>query len=292
MRGCTGAELDQLLELRRVLGRRADDVRDAALEVHRAIEHVRDGATDAVPVLPPHRARGVVLAERLDDLARQVAVTHDELRAADRSAVVGAAAWVDGRIGEHATVHDALHAGDELWGRWRHAVLTRDAGVLASPAYLSGSAGTHLAGAGWRQQLAATGEDLRRLRGGAAVEAVGTSQGRVARAVARFQGSRAGAVTRLGGRALGVAGIGMGVADMVDGYRAGDEEQVLTGALGTAASIAMLSGAPPVQLAGAVVAAGLLVYEHREQLGAGVRAVGRGVGAAAGAAAAFVRGLF
>jgi hypothetical protein len=63
----------------------------------------------------------------------------------------------------------------------------------------------------------------------------------------------------------------------VQSWQEGDTEAAVTGALATASSIAMLSGVPALQVAGAIVQGGLLVYEHREQLAAGVSAIGSGL---------------
>lgn len=290
----TGADLGALHEVRRTVGRRADDIDDGALAVRRAVAAFRSSSTDFVPPLPPHHARGVALADRLDELGRRVERCRDGLVAADRWAGLAAANWLADRQGDHGTATDARMAVVEYVERGRRSVLAGERiDVVWHRAFLDPEVGAHFAGAGWRTQLAESGQDLRRLAGrghGAFSPAGGAS--RWGRAVDRFGASRAGAVTRLGGRALGVAGIAMGAVDVVEGARAGDEERVVTGALSTAAGIAVMSGFPPAQLAGAVVAGGLLVYQYRAEITAGLGRVGDGVRAAATAAADFVKGLF
>lgn len=289
-----GADLDGLHEVRRVLGRRADDLGDSALAVHRAVEAFRASSTDFVPPLPPHLARGVGLADRLDQLGRQVERCRDALVAADRWAGVAAASWVADRQGEHATATDARTATVEYWQRWRRSTLVgEDPGAVVHQRFVDPEVDAHFSGAAWRAQLTDSRHDLRRLVGrGQGAFSPGGGSGHWSRAVDRFGASRAGAVTRLGGRALGVAGVAMGAVDVYEGARAGDEERMATGALSAAAGIAVMSGFPPAQLAGAVVAGGLLVYEYRAEIADRTRAVGRGALAAAEAAARFVDGLF
>ena len=89
-----GAELPEVAELRRVLGRRADDVAAEAEDVGAAIDRFRARSSEYVPHLPAHRARGAELAGRLDELGFRVERTRDSLAAADR--------WVTTRIARTA----------------------------------------------------------------------------------------------------------------------------------------------------------------------------------------------
>ncbi len=289
MTGRVGADLDELQVLRRVLGRRADEVEDAAATIGWHLDRYRAvAAQDAVP-LPPHRARSAALAGRLDALGRRVARSHEGLVAADRWVGTAAALWAVERKGQADAAGDVVELA-------RVARQGRTGDLRASP---------WLRGASARAVVAESAADLRQVFGGPSPAGTGPVAGTSGRAVAgglagrlaghadRFWASRAGAVTRLGGRTLGVAGLALGAVDTVDALRAGDDERAWTSGLGTAAGAAMLSGIPPLQLVGAVVSAGLLLHAYRDELADGVRAVGRGISAAADAATGFLAdGLF
>ncbi len=332
MTGRVGADLDELLELRRVLGRRADDVDDAAAAVGHGIDRFRGSSSAYVPSLPPHRTRGAELAARLDDLGHRVARTHGAMVAADRWIGVRAALWAEGVKG---TVDDAVDGWHGLLGVWagtRRAVLearhpdewnyadvkagevargrrptadevrrirdhrnARNEVVRARLARVE----AHIAGPLHEMSLAGivadTRQDVQRLlgRGLGSYRSPADVGGRLGTTLDRFRSSRAGAVTRIGGRALGGAGLVLDAADTYRALRAGDEERAWTSGLRTVAGAAMLSGFPPVQLLGGVVTGGVLVYEYRDEIADGARALGRGIGSAASAAANFfTEGLF
>lgn len=110
-----GADLDEVTELRRVFGRRADDVDDEAAAVGSAIDRFRARSSEYVPPIPPHRARGAELAARLDELGLRVERSRDAMRAADR--------WVGARAVESGyTAETARQAGVAAWrtvpGTW------------------------------------------------------------------------------------------------------------------------------------------------------------------------------
>lgn len=281
-----GADLAALLELRQVLGHRAGEVEEGARGVGRSIGRFLASSSAHSPAVAPHHARGDAIGDRLGDLGRRVARVHDAMAAADRWVGTDAALWAVQRHGEVATVTDGWH------GTVAASREVRRRGLPDGPA--GGWVASTFEDAGWRTAVADTRADVRHVLGrGAGAWRSGGAAGRWGRAVERFGASRAGSVARLGGRVLGVAGLAVGANDAVRGWRDGDRERLVTGMLGTAAGIAMVSGFPPAQLVGAVVAGGLLVYEYRAELADGVRAVGRGIGGAAGAAADFLtRGLF
>lgn len=284
MTGPVGADLDELVELRRVLGRRADDVADGAAAIGWSVDRVRAAGPLEVPPLPPHRVRGQELAARLDELGRRVERARAALEAADRWAGTSAVLWGLERKGERDAAVDGWHGTATALAAARRRVLGGAAPDLS-----------WLAGASAAEQYAATVADVRHVvgRGPGSHRATQQAMGRWAAHLDRFRASRAGSVTRLGGRALGVVGVVGGALDTWDAVRAGDEERAWTSGLGTAAGVAMLSGFPPLQVAGAVVTGGLLVLEHRDELAGAARAVGATVSEAASAAADFLhRGLF
>lgn len=130
MTGRTGAELSELSELRRVLGRRADDLADGARGVDAALDRFRARSSDYVPHLPPHGARGLQLAARLDELGFRAERAHDQIRHADRWAATHAAGWLHDRDQDRRAVMDVAnggwYGGRGSWSRFRRAVLDLD----------------------------------------------------------------------------------------------------------------------------------------------------------------------
>lgn len=304
MSGATGGDLAQIGELRRGLGHRHWGVGGEARDLGVALRRFAARSSDYVPHLPAHQLRGEQLADRIDELARQVERTRDAMAAADRWLGTTAARWLFERESDRQTVRDGWDAARALSGRVDR--------VHEATAALLREGGSRL----WRNGA----DEVRALlrRGPAGSRALDRAAGGLARASAFARSPAIRAVTRVGGRAFAAAGIAVSAADVVNGYREGDTEQLTTGALGVGAGAAMLMvGCPPAMLAGAVVAGGLLVWEYREEIGAAGRAAGRavvsgaravadgaravgdgaravadGVGDMAGAAARFVDGLF
>lgn len=258
--GRTGAERAELAALRRVLGRRHWDVAAEARDVRHAVDRFRSLSTEHVPYLPPHAARGLALADRLDDLAHRVERTHDALGAADR--------WL-GRTARRAfDAESARQAGVTAWrtapGSWARAQrwaydtpgVTRvpDAAVRQRWDASWRAARGYSDGARWSQVRADIADDVARLRTG-------------------VSSSRIGAVGRLGSKAVGAGGVVLGGWDLAQGLREGDTERAVTGGLSAVASGAMLIPFPPVQAAGAIVTAGVLVYSYRDEIASAGRAV-------------------
>jgi hypothetical protein len=129
------------------------------------------------------------------------------------------------------------------------------------------------------------------LRRGAA--AAGGQLRRVGSAVA---GTRVGGAlatpASVVGRRLPVIGAVVGVADLGHAVAVGERERAVIAGVGTAGGALMLVPIPPVQIVGAVLVAGSVVYEHREKIADGARAVGDLGGRVAGGAARLVGGLF
>lgn len=309
-----GAELAEVAELRRVFGRRADDIAAEADDVGAAIDRFRARSSQYVPVLPAHRARGIELAGRLDDLGFRVERTRDSLAAADR--------WLVTRIGWRAYQLESLRqtvagvpatlraTAPGSWARARRWAMDLEGEKLTNRQVRFGVPGARdlprdevvalrtqinrtngllrlqydeawTASMDWaRQQTPAamwqdTVADLKRIAGrgpgvGLSVDDAANALGRVR---ARISSSRIGAVGRLGSRAVGVAGVGLGGWDTYNGIREGDNEQIVTGSLSMLSGAAMMTPFPPVQVAGALVAGGLLVYEYRDEIAAAGRAV-------------------
>lgn len=96
--------------------------------------------------------------------------------------------------------------------------------------------------------------------------------------------TRTGAVLRGGSRVLGVAGVGIGLVDTVDAVASGDAEGAVVSGLSTAGGVLMMSGNPVTMGAGAVLVAGVMVYENWDAIsdvaGDAVDAVGDGLAAA------------
>lgn len=286
MTAFTGAELDELLALRRQLGRQADDVDDAARDADHALDRFHARSTEFVPALPAHGHRGAALASRLDALGFRVERTHAALAAADRwvGATVGLAVLeADGVRGGAQDVATTARAGWE-WIRHGEVQLAPPAGRAAQLSRPS----TWFVG-----QYDEVTAAIRHLRGVGPSPVVPTSTGgRLGQALARFQGTRAASAVRLGGTALAVAGIAAGTYDVYAGMKAGDTERAVTGGLGAVAGVAMLSGIPPVQLAGAALSAGLFIYEYHDEIGEFLSDPVGSVGDMASAAKNFFGGLF
>lgn len=332
MSGRTGGELAEVGELRNGLGHRGWDVGGEARDVGAAIRRFESRSSDLVPHLPPHQHRAEELADRVDELARRVERVRDAMAAADRWVGTNAVLWgLEAELDRQSAV-SGWHGARGSWSafrrtvldldhpeEWRHAAFKRALGEgarwmetedlrearqqlnAANRAIRDGldridaRVMRHLDGQALNGLWHDTVADLQRLVGrgpGAARVAVEEATGRLGRLAARAAGTRIGAVARIGGRAVGVAAPVIGALDVRNGLQEGDTEQVATGAISTVAGLAMLSGVPPVQLAGAVVSGGLLVYEYRGEIAAGARRAVDGIGDAAGAAARFVGGLF
>lgn len=331
MSGATGGDLAQIAQLRNGLGRRHWDVGAEARDVGAAIRRFRSRSSDYVPPLPPHAVRGAELADRLDELGHRVAATRDALAAADRWVGADVARWLVERHGDWEAAQAGWYGVRGSWSRfrrwtlgldhpadgWGHAEFKRALGQRArwletdeirdlrdqlnarNAAIRSGldrideSVEPFLRRAGleriWHDTLA----DARHVlgRGPSPASAADDAASWLGRAVASYRTSRLGAVTRIGGTALGVVGAGVGVLAAVDGFQEGDTEKMVTNGLGAVAGAAMMTGIPPVQLAGAVVTGGLLVYEYREELATGARAVGRGISSGARAVAGGARAV-
>jgi hypothetical protein len=107
-----GGKLDEITELRRLLGHRAWKVDDAADAVDVALRRFLSSSNEYVPPLPDHGGRGRELAGRCRDLGDRTGAAGDALAAADRWAGTTAAMW-----GRDAVWNiDAARAGLEgLW---------------------------------------------------------------------------------------------------------------------------------------------------------------------------------
>lgn len=306
----TGAELAELVELRRLLGRRHWDVAGEARDVGHAIDRFRSRSSDHVPYLPPHASRGLALADRLDDVAHRVERTHDALAAADTWLARGARRAFDAESGRQAAV-TAWRTAPGSWARlqrWAYDLDHPSAWKYKDVRLLNEhhrrlpsdeirrirddwnarnqtlrrqwdaswrAAREHSDGSRWSRVRADIADDVARLRGQAAGAAttLGDDAGRLARTWQGVSDSRIGAVGRLGSRAVGAGGVLVGGWDLQQGLREGDTERAVTGGLGLVASGAMLVPFPPVQAAGAIVTAGLLVYSYRDELASAGRAV-------------------
>lgn len=305
MNGVTGGDLAQIGELRNGLGRRHWDVGAEARDVGAAIRRFRSRSDDYVPHLPPHAVRGAELADRLDELGHRVASTRDALAAADRWVGTSVARWLVERHGDWQAAQAGWHGTRGSWSGFRRWVLGLDHPVDGwGYAEFTRALGER---ARWLRTDETTDPFLRRAslggmwqdtvadmwhvlgRGPSPASAADDAAGWLGRTAASLSTSRVGAVTRIGGTALGVVGAGMGVAEMVNGYHEGDTEKMVTNGLGAVAGAAMMTPFPPAQLAGAVVTGGLLVYEYREELATGARAVGRGISSGARAVAGGTR---
>lgn len=272
-----GGDVEQLGELRRVLGHRHWDVAGEARAVGRAIDTFQWATSEHLPHLPPHALRGLELADRIDAVARRVEETAVTLAAADRwlgrtgRRIVDAETGRQAAVGAWRTLPAVLHwqgHGVRPTGTspWMHRALDR-----------ADAAATGVRWDGYAEDVTADLAKAVRDRGSGAASrfgaTVGDDAGRIAQTWGRLSNSRIGAVGRLGGRAVGVGGIVVGVADTAHGIHEGDTEQVVTGGLATVASAAMFIPCPPVQAAAAVVTVGLLAYEYRDELTAAGRAV-------------------
>lgn len=306
----TGAELAELVELRRLLGRRHWDVAGEARDVGHAIDRFRSRSSDHVPYLPPHASRGLALADRLDDVAHRVERTHDALAAADGWLARGARRAFDAESGRQAAV-TAWRTAPGSWARlqrWAYDLdhpsawtykdvrllnehhrglpsddirrIRDDWNIRNQSLRRQWDASWHGAkdysdGARWQRVRADISADVARLRGSGAGAgtSLGDDAGRLARAWRGVSDSRIGAVGRLGSRAVGAGGVLVAGWDLREGIREGDTERAVTGGLGVLASGAMLVPFPPVQAAGAVVSAGVLVYSYRDEIASAGRAV-------------------
>lgn len=325
-----GADLEQVAELRRVLGHRHWDVAGAARDVGAALRRCRARSREYVPDLPGHEARGLALADRLDALASRVGRTRDALAAADRWVGTGAALRaLDIEAGRQALVV-VRQQGPASWARLQRWALDLDTGgrrwtaaqVRDRVGHLPRAEAAAIArrwtaadqrlrathDAAWQQgRLVALGpgghvrearRDVLRLVGrgdgarGRLAATLGDDAGRVGRALGALSDTRLAAVGRLAGRGVAVGGIVLGGVAAWQGYRDGDTEQVVGGSLAVAAGVAMLVPCPPVQLVGAVVSAGLLAYQHREALAGVASDAAEAVGDIADAAWDAVSGLF
>lgn len=321
----TGGDLAQIGQLRNGLGRRHWDVGGEARDVGGAIRRFRSRSSDYVPHLPPHELRGEQLADRLDELARRVGATHDALVAADRWVGTRVARWLFDRYEDWSDAQAGWHGVRGSWSDFRRWVLdldhptdgwgyaqfkralgerarwletdeirdlkdqlnARNAAIRSGLDRLDDTVDPFLRQVRLDGMWHDTVDDVRHLLGrtGSPAGAADDAAGWLGRTTAAYRSSKVGAVTRIGGRVLGVVGTGLSVAEAVDGFREGDTEKMVTNGVGAVAGAAMMVPFPPVQLAGAVVTGGLLVYEYREELAAGARAVGRGISTGARAVA-------
>lgn len=271
-----GADPAQLDELRRELLAHRRTLDAAVEDVTRALWRLDHRSTAATPDTAVLIGAAATLRSGLLDVAREVGRTADAFRAADRGPVAaglrgGVALWTG--VGDVRTVadggHDLALVGRSVL-RHRAAVRLRDVAGLRTPGPTTAARVAALAD----DVAVAAGRTA--AAGGTAVGAVAGDRG-LARVATLLTSGRVGAVVRLGGRAIAVAGVAASTHRAVTGFRDGDEEEGWLGLGGAVAGVALLSGVAPLALAGAVVTAGLLVYEHRATIGAGVRAAGRGV---------------
>lgn len=346
MSGRVGGDLDQLTALHRTARHRAGDVEDGAREVAGAIAHFQSRSSDYVPSLPSHGARGEELAARLFGLGDRVGASRDAILAADRWVGTRAAIWVfEAELDRQAFVA-GLRGSVAAWGRFRRAVLdrrhpefwkhaafkdtldsvqrrldkdaidqlraqrnSRNARIRGRLGRIDDWSDPWLKGEWWKTVRDDTSADARRL-GGRGSGAARTFTGPLGQARTALSHSKLAAVGRIGSRFAAVGGVAVGVADVAHGRAEDDGGRIARGVLGAASGAALMSGVPPLQIAGAVVQGGLLVYEYRQEIAAVGRAVAdavvddvrqqvelagkvvRGAGDMVGAAATFVGGLF
>lgn len=115
--------------------------------------------------------------------------------------------------------------------------------------------------------------------------------------------TRTGSVLRYGGKALGVTGTVLGTYDTVDAIVDGDTGRAMTNGLSTVGGVMMVTGNPVVMGAGALLVAGVAVYENWDTItdwgSSAVDTVGDGLSKArdlgesvVNGAADFIGGLF
>lgn len=284
-----GADPDHLDEVANALERRADDVRAVRDRVHDALRALERSSSEFVPTLPAHRADIDDLAAKTDNLSGDVRTTAVLLRGADEGA------WWAHRGHRRFSVATQLSGGkDSTWAL--------GAGALWS----SAAARTAHVNARWgsstripmRHYRAVTGNPigvannrtltpLRRaqelhnaaVRADAAetiAEAKGTLRSlhisNIVDEIAVVADDTAGLATRgraawsVGNRVLGVAGVAYSGYETVRHVMEGSYGDAASDAANAAGTVMMMTGTPPFQIAGAVLVAGSLVYEHRETI--------------------------
>lgn len=260
-------------------------------EVAAALAHLRATSREFVPPLPDHAGAIIGHADGLRHLGSDV----DDLAAAARAedsrgggaqaALARAGSFVAGGInalGKYGLARDLARRGAHAvrggWARAQTWSMARRWGARPMPdigavraSFPGGRSVPRNGPGGARERQKAQYRENKRARRDlqrtqrSAAEGVrrATPVTRAGQQVQTFlTDTRAGRNLARGGRALGVAGVGLSGVNAVTAAVDGDVEGALTNGLATAGGAMMVFGGPVGVAAGATLTAGVIVYEN------------------------------